>query len=98
MINDRMVLYDLEIRASGYNEYGEPKTGFEFAKEVEVSISLITKIINELDARYTTATHLGLSYDKELPEGAKLTKENESYMIRLANNDGRMAQLTLEKI
>jgi len=99
MIQDRMKSYSAETKRSGFDDYGQPLSIFDFTKTVEVSISLITKVINELDPRYLKATHLGLTYDKTLKEGMKLTNTLEgNYMIKIANNDGRLSQLTLEMI
>lgn len=96
MINDRMKLYDAETRDIGKDDYGQPKTTFTFYKTVEVSISLLTKIINELDPRYIKSTHIGLTFDKTLKEGMRLSDITDKYMIKIVNNDGRMAQITLE--
>ena len=99
MIQDRMKSYSAETKRSSFDDYGQPLSIFEFTKTVEVSISLITKIINELDPRYLKSTHIGLTYDKTLVEGMKLTSiNNGNYMIKIVNNDGRLAQLTLEMI
>ena len=99
MIQNRMKLYNAEVRGSGYDNYGQPITSFTFVKTVEVSISLLTKVINELDPRYIKSTHIGVSYDKTLIEGMKLISENDgNYMIKIANNDGRLSQFTLEVI
>jgi len=96
MINDRMKLYKIETRVSGYDDYGEPLTSFTFYKDVEISISLITKIINELDPRYIKATHIGLTYDKSLKEDMRISNINEAFTVKIVNGDGRMSQLTLE--
>jgi len=98
MIQDRMAIYTAEIRQEGKNEYGEPLTGYIFYKPTEVSITLINKIINVLDVRYATATHLGLTYDRTLVEGMRLVDEEFTYDIKIINPDGRLVQLTLEKI
>ena len=98
MINDRMKTYDLETRSSGYNEYGEPKTGFEFTKEVDVSVSLITKVINELDPRYIASTHIGLTYDRTILEDMRLVNADIKYLVKIVNGDARMVQLTLEEV
>lgn len=97
MIQDRMKFYKAETKRSGSDSYGQPLSIFDFTKTVEVSISLLTKVINELDPRYIKATHLGLTSDKTLLEGMKLSSLYDgNYIIKIVNNDGRMAQLTLE--
>lgn len=98
MINGRMKLYNLEVKQSGQDAYGQPLTGFIFVKTVEVSVSLIDKVINSLDPRYINSTHIGLSYDKTLNDGMRITSIESTYMVKLVNNDGRMSQLTLEMI
>ena len=98
MIADRMKSYDAETRDTGTDDYGQPLTTYTFYKAVEVSVTLITKVINELDPRYLKSTHIGLTYDKTLIEGMRLTNADIKYMIKIINNDGRMAQLTLEVI
>ena len=97
MIQQRMKSYDAETRQSGFDAYGQPLSTFVFTKAVEVSVTLLSKVINELDPRYLTATHIGLTSDKTLVEGMKLTSATDSnYIIKIANNDCRLAQLTLE--
>ena len=98
MIQQRMKLYNAETKPSGFDAYGQPLTTFVFTKTVEVSITLLTKVINELDPRYITATHLGLTEDKTLVEGMRLSGTDDSYIIKIANNDCRLAQLTLEVV
>jgi len=99
MIQQRMKSYNAETKQSGYDAYGQPLSTFAGIHAVEVSISLLTKVINELDPRYIKATHLGLTEDKTLIEGMKLTSAtDDSYMIKIANNDCRLAQLTLEVV
>ena len=98
MIQQRMKLYDAETKQSGYDAYGQPLSTFVFTKVVEVSVTLLSKVINELDPRYITATHLGLTEDKTLVEGMKLIGVNFNYMINIVNNDGRLAQLTLQEV
>lgn len=98
MIQNRMKTYNVETRQEGQNEYGEPMTGYDFLKSVEMSISLITKVINELDPRYLTSTHIGLTYDKSLKADMKISSIDETYIIKVVNNDARMAQITLELI
>lgn len=104
MILSNMKSYNAETRSSGLDEYGQPRKTFDFYMTVEVSVSLLNKVINDQDPRYMKATHLGLTYDKTLKEGMRLvytdmdTNEDTIYMIKLVNNDGRMSQLTLEVI
>ena len=98
MIQQRMKLYDAETRQSGYDDYGQPLSTFVFTKTVEVSITLLSKVINEQDPRYLKATHIGLTSDKTLVEGMKLIGVNFNYMINIVNNDGRLAQLTLQEV
>jgi len=98
MIKQRMKLYNAETKQSGFTEYGEPLSIFVFTKTIWVSISLLTKVINALDPRYLTATHIGLTADKSLIEGMKLTSATDgNYIIKIANNDCRLSQLTLEE-
>ena len=98
MIKQRMKLYNAETRMSGYDAYGQPLSTFAGTHAVEVSITLLTKVINELDPRYITATHLGLTTDKTLIEGMKLIGTTFNYMINMVNNDGRLTQLTLQEV
>ena len=98
MIQNRMKTYNVSTRQEGKNEYGEPMTGYDFLKSADISISLLTKVINELDPRYIKATHIGLTSDKTLIEGMKLSDTDNSYLIKIANPDGRLSQLTLEVI
>lgn len=98
MIQQRMKWYNAETKQSGYDSYGQPLSTFAGIHAVEVSISLLTKVINELDPRYIKATHLGLTEDKTLTEGMQLIGTDGSYIIKIANNDCRLAQLTLEAI
>ena len=98
MIQSRIKTYNVENRISGTDDYGQLLDTFENIGSVEVSVSLITKVANELDPRYFKSTHIGLTYDKTLVEGMKLIGSDNSYMIKIVNNDGRMAQLTLEVI
>jgi len=96
MIRDRMKSYDAETKVSGTDDYGQPLNSYEPYKTVEVSVTLLTKVINELDLRYLKSTHLGLTYDKTLKEGMRLSDITNKYMVKIVNNDGRMSQLTLE--
>ena len=98
MIQSRIKTYNVENRISGTDDYGQPLDTFVSIGSAEISVSLITKVVNELDPRYLKSTHIGLTYDKTLVEGLKLIGSDNSYMIKIANNDGRMAQLTLEVI
>jgi len=98
MINDRMKTYDCMVKDSGVDNYGQPLKTYTLLKTVDVSISLITKIINELDIRYLKATHLGLTYDKDIDEDVRLVGEYKTYLVKIANTDGRMSQLTLEVV
>ena len=98
MINDRMKTYNCMVKDSGVDNYGQPLKTYTMLKTVDVSISLITKIINELDIRYLKATHLGLTYDKDISEDVRLVGEDKTYLVKIANKDGRMAQLTLEVV
>jgi len=98
MINDRMKTYDCTVKDVGYDNYGQPLKTYSFLKTVDVSVTLITKIINELDIRYLKATHLGLTYDKDISEDVRLVGENKTYLVKIANTDGRMSQLTLEVV
>ena len=99
MIQQRMKPYNAETRMSGYDAYGQPLSTFAGTHAVEVSVTLLTKVINELDPRYITATHIGLTKDKTLVEGMKLTSITDgNYIVKIANNDCRLAQLTLEVI
>ena len=98
MIQQRMKLYDAETKPSGFDAYGQPLSTFVFTKKVEVSITLLTKVINELDPRYLKSTHIGLTEDKTLLEGMRLVGTDDSYIIKISNNDCRLAQLTLEEV
>ena len=98
MINDRMKTYDCMVKDSGVDNYGQPLKTYTLLKTVDVSISLITRIINELDIRYLKATHLGLTYDKDISEDVRLAGEDKTYLVKIVNGDGRMAQLTLEVV
>ena len=98
MINDRMKLYDVETRQTGKNEYGEPLTGYDLTGTVEMSISLITKVINELDVRYLTSTHIGLTYDRTIKADMKISSIDDAYIVKIVNNDCRMSQITLEQL
>lgn len=95
MIQNRMKTYNVSTRISGQNEYGQPLETYETIGSADISISLLTKVINELDPRYLTSTHIGLTYDKSLKEGMRLVDADIKYMINVANNDGRLSQLTL---
>jgi len=98
MISQRMKTYDCMVKDSGVDNYGQPLKTYTLLKTVDVSISLITKIINELDIRYLKATHLGLTYDKDISEDVRLAGEDKTYLVKIVNADGRMAQLTLEVV
>jgi len=97
MIRDRMKTYSLEIKESGYDDYGQPLFSYATIGTVDVSVSLLTKVINQLDPRYIKATHIGLTYDVSIKEGMKLSSVNDgNYIVKIVNADGRMTQLTLE--
>lgn len=96
MIQNRMKSYNIGTRNIGTDDYGQPLETYQNIGSADISISLLTKVINELDPRYIKATHLGLTYDKSLVEGMKLSGIDDSYIIKIANNDARMSQLTLE--
>ena len=98
MIQNRMKSYNIGTRNIGTDDYGQPLETYQNIGSADISISLLTKVINELDPRYIKATHLGLTYDKSLVEGMKLSGIDDSYIIKIANNDARMSQLTLEVI
>jgi len=98
MISDRMQSYDIQVKDSGKDSYGQPLKTYSHSKYADISITLLTDVLNELDVRYKTSTHLGLSYDKTLLEDMKIVGADESYLIKIVNNDGRMSQLTLEVI
>lgn len=90
--------YSIEGRESGVDEYGQPYNSFAFLKTVDISITLLTKTLNESDVRYIDSTHIGLTFDKTLKDGMRITSDGIYYMIKLVNNDGRMAQLTLQEV
>ena len=96
MIQNRMKSYNIGTRNIGTDDYGQPLETYQNIGSADISISLLTKVINELDPRYIKVTHLGLTYDKSLVEGMKLSGIDDSYIIKIANNDARMSQLTLE--
>jgi len=98
MINDRMKTYNCMVKDSGVDNYGQPLKTYTLLKTVDVSVTLITKIINELDIRYLKATHLGLTYDKDISEDVRLVGEDKTYLVKIANKDCRMSQLTLEVV
>jgi len=98
MIADRMKTYEVQTRKTGTDDYGQPLTGYDRLKDTEVSITLLTDVLNELDPRYKTGTHLGLSYDKTLLEDMKIIGTDESYIIKIVNNDAPMSQLNLEVV
>ena len=98
MIQNRMKTYNVGTRNIGTDDYGQPLETYQNIGSADISISLLTKVINELDPRYIKATHLGLTYNKTLKEGMRLVDADIKYMINVANNDGRLSQLTLELI
>ena len=98
MIQNRMKTYNVGTRNIGTDDYGQPLETYQTIGSADVSVSLLTKVINELDPRYIKATHIGLTYDKSLVEGMKLSDLDAIYIIKIANNDARMSQLTLEVI
>lgn len=98
MIRSRMKPYSVEGRESGVDEYGQPYNSFAFLKTVDISVTLLTRTLNESDVRYIDSTHIGLTFDKTLKDGMRITSDNIYYMIKLVNNDGRMAQLTLQEV
>jgi hypothetical protein len=85
-------------RIVGVDNYGQPLTTYIGIMTVDVSVSLLSKVLNELDPRYIKATHIGLTLDKSLVQDMKLNGTDETYIIKIVNNDGRYAQLTLELI
>ena len=97
MIQNRMKTYNVSTRISGSDDYGQP-LAYQPIGSADISISLLTKVINELDPRYIKATHIGLTSDKTLLEGMRLSNDEFVYDIKIANPDGRLAQLTLEVI
>ena len=98
MIQSRMKTYNVSTRISGSDDYGQPLETYQTIGSADVSISLLTKVINELDPRYIKSTNLGLTYDKTLLEGMRLSNDEFVYVIKIANFDGRLSQLTLEVI
>ena len=99
MIRSRMKSYSIEGRDSGVDEYGQPYNSFAFLKTVDISVTLLTKTLNETDVRYVDSTHIGLTFDKTLKDGMRITSDGiRYYMIKLVNNDGRMSQLTLQEV
>lgn len=98
MIRSRMKPYSIEVRNVGVDDYGQPHDSFYVLKTVDVSVTLLTNTLNESDVRYVDSTHLGLTFDKTLKDGMRITSDNIHYMIKLVNNDGRMSQLTLQEV
>lgn len=99
MIQERMKPYSAETKDTGKDNYGQPKSTYTFVKTVEVSVTLLSKVINNLDPRYIKATHLGLTYESGIREGMRLTsKDHKHYMVKILNDDARMTQLTLEMV
>lgn len=97
MIQNRMKSYDVSTRISGFDDYGQPLETYQTIGSADISITLLTKVINELDPRYLKATHIGLTSDKTLSDGMKLTSAADgNYIIKIANTDCRLSQLTLE--
>lgn len=98
MITGMMEFYNVKERVAGRDAYGQPSNSFSFLKTIEVSISVVTQTLIETDPRYIDSTHIGLTYDKTLHDGLLLTNDDKEYLIKLVNNDGRMAQLTLKEV
>lgn len=98
MIRGKMKPYSIETRVNGTDEYGQPFNSYLPFATVDISISVLTKVLNNTNPKYIDSTHIGLTFDKSLKDGMKVTLGNESYMINIVNNDGRMAQLTLQEV
>lgn len=84
-------------RVVGKDDYGMPLTTFTFVKTAEINIQLITANYNSQDIRFKDATHIGLTFDKEISEDYRIATETENYLVKLVNNQGRLSQLTLVK-
>ena len=98
MIRGNMNPFNVEIRGSEVDSYGQPSTSFTFWKTVDISVNVKTQSVNSADIRYVDSTHLGLTFDKTLKEGMRITTDDKKYLINLVNNDGRMAQLILQEV
>lgn len=88
---------NVKARESGLDAYKMPIVTFSFVKTAEFSIQLITQRYNESDIRFKDATHIALTFDKSLKEDMQIEVDGNTYTIKLVNNAGRMAQLTLRK-
>ena len=88
---------DVYQRQSGSGSYGEPLSFSNIPTSVKMSISLLNQEASSSPA-YVDSTHLGLTVNKSISEGQKITQDGISYIVNLVNNTTRMAQVFLKKI
>lgn len=94
----RFKTYLLEECVETLDQLGQVSFSYKPLYTVEAFVSLKQQRQNETDMRYIDSTHLGLTKDKGIKEGWRLSDGSCKYVVKLVNNDGRLAQLTLQEV
>lgn len=94
----RMKTYLVEEHIETLDAYGQVSFSYKPLFTVDAFVSLKQQRPNETDVRYVDSTHIGITREKNIKIGWRLTEGSTKYIVKLVNNDGRMAQLTLQEV
>lgn len=93
MINSRMSNYEYYLLGVD-NGYGQITITPDVQGTVNISIATLTKAVTE-DLRYSNASYLGLTHDKNINDTYVIKYGNELLKVQYVIPDGRYTQVFL---
>lgn len=98
MINRRMKNVDVYILEKQESVFGK-ETIPRKLKSVQMAISTNTGQSAQYNAvNAKDSTHIGLTRDKSLQKAQEVHSDNDVYAVEYVNNDGKFAQVFLNKV
>lgn len=96
-IESRRKLYEVYTSASTLNAYKQTSTIYTLNRTSGISISTLTMTQDNLNPRFSEATHIGLTLDRTFSEGDKIKGDSE-YRVLSVENDTPYSQLILVQL
>lgn len=94
-------MYVLNGFINNYDEFGQKITSYVPLREIEVMVVIKSNKILGLDGtEYTLVENLGLTIDKDVEEGMRLTniEDGTIYEVTFVDNVARLTQLKLIEV